>query len=265
MTEHEHLGDRLGDLADGRLTQPEADRARAHVAACVSCQRELAGIEAAKEAGARLRAADRQVPADLASSIRFAIEGDGRASQPVVSGRHTRWSRRGVLAGLAASGLAAFAIWRWRQVTGPVDSVFATLADVADGQVRMETTSRVPAEIEAYFRRVGPAVRVIDLSAMAWTLQGGVRHTVGGADSALYAYRNPAGALVVCQMYVGSLDGLPPADRVHDAGGFRFLVFSRAGSTAVFWEEGTTVCVLGSALPAPEVLALAEAKAMLPA
>jgi hypothetical protein len=122
------------------------------------------------------------------------------------------------------------------------------------------------AVLERYFADTpGPRVRVIDLAMMDIVLEGGARYSLAGHASALYSYRTPSGARLVCQMYDGLLSDLPPPQDVRDENGFRFQIYKRASVTLVFWQEGELVCVLASELPASEVVALAVAKAMAPA
>ena len=97
---------------------------------------------------------------------------------------------------------------------------------------------------------------------MDFTLVGGRVHELLGRKGALYAYRGPNGHIVLCQMLPGTLDELPPPDRVLDERGFTFQVYERGDATAVFWLEGLVLCVLVSDMPAPELLALARQKAM---
>jgi hypothetical protein len=69
---------------------------------------------------------------------------------------------------------------------------------------------------------------------------------------------------LVCQMYVGQVTDLPPADDVRTARGFTFYVYHVSGETQVFWQGGNIVCVLASNLPSEDVIGLAIEKAMLP-
>ena len=262
MSDHLHDLDRLHDLADGRLSDVEGAAVRAEVAECAACRRELAAIEAAKTAAATLRV-ERPVPAGLEAAIHQALDTEGQ--QPTVSGWPRQWSRRRMLIGLAASVAVVVAL-RWRRAKlDPVASALDTEQRIADGSLRLARQSSSPAELETYFESVGQPVRVIDLSAMALTLQGGLRHDVGGTPSALYTYRSPAGELLVCQMFEGSVDALPAADAARATPEFRFFVFVRQGITSVFWQEGDIVCVLTSRLPTNDVVDLAAAKAMAPA
>jgi anti-sigma factor RsiW len=262
MNERVHDVERLHDLADGRLPADEATAVRAHLSTCARCQQEFEAIAGARSAAARLRG-DRPVPDALRAALTAALDAEDRAGiQP--PRRPAPWSRRAVL-GLAASAALVAGLWWRRRASDPVTSVVDAYERLSDGRLLLATRSSAAPAIEAYFRDVGPAVRVIDLSAMAFTLEGGLRHQVGGRQSALYAYRGPADALLVCQMFAGTVEDLPAADVVRDSGAFRFHVFVRRDVTAAFWQEGEIVCVLASTMPTDEVVALAMAKAMAPA
>jgi hypothetical protein len=123
------------------------------------------------------------------------------------------------------------------------------------------------AVLERYFNEpvADPPIRVIDLAMMGWTLAGGEWRRGSEPPRALYVYRSPAGAELVCQMYAGQLDDLPVADAIHRENGFEFRAYRRDTTTLVFWQEGALVCVLAADLPTTDVLGLAVAKAMAPA
>ena len=60
-----HLGDLLSALADGELGPAEADRARAHLAACPACAAELAWTARARDLVRALPLVDPPVPLTL--------------------------------------------------------------------------------------------------------------------------------------------------------------------------------------------------------
>jgi hypothetical protein len=78
--------------------------------------------------------------------------------------------------------------------------------------VDVEERSRDAAAIEAWFRqsRLGFETRVLDLGMMGFEPVGGRVPDLAGRTSALYTYRGPAGEALVCQMYEGRTDALPP-------------------------------------------------------
>lgn len=260
-----HPIERLVDLLDDRLGAADADEVRGHVAACAECRRELEWLTAGRAAARVARRAD-AAPDDLRALVTAALdEVDGAAVTPDVP----RPTRRALWAGLAAAAaLALYVAGPWRQPTpDPVDVARVEYEGVRGGAVELERRSSDAAELERYFNEParGPQVRVIDLGMMGWTLEGGARRQLGARASALYAYRSPDGDRLVCQMYAGRLAELPAADETRRENDFDFHVYTRAGVTLVFWQEGTLVCVLAADLPAAEVLALAVAKAMAPA
>ena len=97
---------------------------------------------------------------------------------------------------------------------------------------------------------------------MEYGLIGGRVHELQGRPTALYVYRGPDGRVVLCQMLLGALEELPPADETYEERGFTFRVYRRGGRPAVFWLEGQVLCILVSDMPSPELLALAREKAM---
>ena len=79
---------------------------------------------------------------------------------------------------------------------------------------------------------------------------------------ALFVYRGPANEKLVCQMFVGQVDELPKGATLRENKGIKFYTYQSNGVTAVFWQEGTVVCVLVSDIAPEEVVQLAFAKAM---
>ena len=121
-----------------------------------------------------------------------------------------------------------------------------------------------PAALEAFFvdRGIGFETRVFDLGMMGFDIAGGRVEALAGRTAALFAYRGPGGVLMVCRMYLGTLEELPEPSRMLEHDGVVFRVYERDGRTLVFWEEGEVVCVLASDAPAQDVIALSFAKAV---
>jgi anti-sigma factor RsiW len=293
-----HPREELQDLLDGRLSATEADTVRAHLATCDACRHEWAQLEIGQAAAAQLRV-ERDMPADLLASVRASLVAEDGAPRAVqgavgdaVEGAAGRSTRPGEVAS-AGEGASMSPLWGWRSVVGVGAALAAVLAllvwgrqavDVSvpvlvardfvavvdEGTLRLERQTAQAAELEAFFatpRAGGPSqpVRVIDLAMMGFVLEGGTRHTLGGVPSALYSYRSGSGERIVCQMFEGRLEDLPPTADVRESNGFTFRVFREGDVTLVFWQEGEIVCVLVSRLPAEEVVKLAFAKAMRPA
>lgn len=264
MSGLDHPSEQLDDLLDGRLGAVDAAAVRAHVDACAECQRELEWLSAGRAGAARARTTD-AAPDDLRALVTAALDDvDRHATRP-----HAPSGRRGVLwAGVAAA--AAFVLYLtvpWRLTApDPVEQARSDYAAVRAGSLPLDRVTADAADLERYFNEParGPRIRVIDLGMMGWTIDGGVERRLGGERSALYAYRSASGTRLVCQMYAGRIGDLPTADQTRHQNGFEFRIYTRDGVTLVFWQEGEVVCVLAADLPAAEVVALAEAKAMAP-
>lgn len=261
MSNQTHPGERLVDYVDGHLDEAAATEIRAHLEVCVACRGLAADLAAARDAAATLRDEDIVVPADLAASVGRALDAATLPQAPTAAtagGRGRWWAAAALAASLAAYFLLT---GRPAQLDVP-DQVARDLAAAGTPALPFGVTAGDAATLERYFADAGSRVRVIDLAMMDIVLEGGVRHTLNGRPSALYSYRTPSGARLVCQMYEGRLADLPPPAEVREHNGFRFQVYSRGSVTMVFWQEGELVCVLASELPAAEVVALAIAKAM---
>ena len=133
---------------------------------------------------------------------------------------------------------------------------------IARGTVALEVSVADAAELERFFaaRGLGFPVRVFDLAMMGCRVE-----PFDGRPGVLYVYRNAAGQRLVCRMYAGRPERIPPTPDVREHNGFRFHVFREGDRTIVFWQEGPVICVLVGAMPSEEVVALAFAKAMKPA
>lgn len=260
MSEGEmHPSEALQAFLDGCLEGEQRRAVERHLASCARCRSELSVLRWTRDRVGDLARAP--VPPGLTERLRAALDAEdaGRAR-----GGLPRWLPLAAAALVVA--LVAVPLW-WSGRTDPVAKVRADLASVAAGDLPLEAVGLAPAQLERWFagRGVPFETRVFDLSPMAWELAGGRVGTVGGETSALYAYRGPEDALVVCQMYRGSLPARDDASReirVRDDG-LEFVIVRREGAVLVFWLEGGVVCVLASEdLNAEEVLALAYAKAV---
>lgn len=284
MTAATHPEEVLQDYVDGRLTGAAAEDVRAHLETCVPCQAVRDELLTARAALATLRDDDVPMPADLLASVQRSLDAESApGAAPALTPppdhvamlsdktrarraatRRLRWS---VIAGVAAA-LVAYLVFGSRAT--PLDlpaQAARDLGAVGSRSLPLELKTNDAAALERYFADApaGPRVRVIDLGMMGIPLEGGVRHVFGGHPSALYAYRTASGARLVCQMYEGRLEDLPPPETALDNKGFHFQIYTRGAVTVVFWQEGDLVCVLASELPAGEVIALAMEKAMVPA
>jgi anti-sigma factor RsiW len=255
-----HLDLELQDLLDGRAEARVRTDAETHLRGCADCRGRLAALEAARVA-VRTVGGPAELPLDLGARLDAALD---REDVSVTRSRRTRrWAVAATA--LAASLLAAVLSLRGRApdvvdvVTGDYRTQAATLPA---GALR---TSNV-GELERFLRARGLPfpVRVLDLGMMRWELVGGGVETLDGQPSIVLAYRRD-GRTVLCRMYLGSTAALPAGARVEEHRGFRFHVYERSGVTAVFWQEGQTVCVLIGDGPPRDVVELAVEKAMAPA
>lgn len=261
-----HPTERLGELLDNRLEPSEAAAIRAHLEGCADCRRDLAWLAAGRDAGHAARHPG-SAPDDLRARISAVLDDIDRGAAVAPPARPSRRVLWAGLAGAAAILAVAFMAGSWRVASAdPVARAHAAYRSVSQdtSALALRTSDAVALERYLNARAAGPSIRVIDLGMMGWTLVGGTRLEDEDVPVAMYTYRSASGADLVCQMYVGVLDDLPPPDEVRRAKGFEFRVYTRDGTTLVFWQEGELVCVLAADLPAAEVLALAVAKAMTP-
>jgi anti-sigma factor RsiW len=109
--------------------------------------------------------------------------------------------------------------------------------------------------------RPASALRVPELAASGWRLDGGTGGTLGGRPAATAIYRNDIGEYLVWQAMDGTADELPPTADVRDLDGRRFFVHYKATNTLVFWQEGPRLVVLVASLPGEHVVAVARVAA----
>jgi anti-sigma factor RsiW len=264
-------------LVDGRSDVPERELVERHLEECASCRAERDIAQGTRRI-VRQATPYPAVPAGLADSIGAALdELDGRAGQreqdrPDRS--RDKPHRRNVWAWLAPAAVvviamvALFVLWQRGREIVPIGEqiVAAVSADygaVQDGTLKLDRQDGNPAELERYFAERGLEfqTRVFDLGMMRYQLGGGRVQDLAGRPSALFAYRNAEGVLMVCRMYLGALAELPAPSRILEHDGNSFQVYERDGRTLVFWQEGDVVCVLVSDAPAQAVIDLAFAKA----
>ena len=94
--------------------------------------------------------------------------------------------------------------------------------------------------MEAYFAADGVSfrTRVFDLGMMKYRLAGRPRPPSGRPDQRALRLRGESEKTLICEMYEGRLEELPPPAERREHGGFTFLVYRHGGKTAVFWQEG---------------------------
>jgi hypothetical protein len=263
---HGHPREALQDAIDGRLTAAEREALDAPLADCARCRRELQAMRLIKLQLARARSSE--LPAELESQLRRALDVEDRLVMSQDSRPFDRSIARRVAVWLSAAALVAVSVWIVSVMRSPSlpQQVADDLHTFIAGQLPLELMTNNTAELEAHFARRAALPfqpRVFDFGMMNYNLTGGGLHQLGDHSSALFAYRSvERGLAVLCLMYEGRIDTLPAPDerRVHD--GIEFLVFHEGQTTVVVWQEGSVVCVLGSNDAAEAVIALARAKAV---
>jgi anti-sigma factor RsiW len=254
MGDNGHYRDELQDLLDRRLDAEREREVRSHLDRCPQCRREFEAAAWVKRLAATV--AETDLPPGLEDSIRSALP----ALRPSAS-------RRALLVAAASLVLGAGgAVWLFRR--GRQSLPAAVVRDhqlFMSGALPLEIQAARPEAVEAFFRERGVPfrTRVLDLAMMNYGVRGGRVHRLGGRPSALFAYQGDGAKALVCQMYPGRLEELPPADEVRHHRGFRFQIYRRPSITAVFWQEGEVVCVLTGDFGEQEIVALAFEKAML--
>jgi len=252
-------------LADGRLNAAEREAAERHLETCASC-REERDVAAGTVRVVRIAMPDPELPPGLATRLGAALDEIDRAAEPR-AGRSWSW-----LVPLGAALLAVVVLVVLLPFGGDeppvgeriVASVSSDFAAVQAGSLPLELPEADPAALEAFFvdRGIDFEARVFDLGMMGFNIAGGRVEVLAGRTSALFAYRGPDGVLMVCRMYLGTLEELPEPSRTLEHDGIAFRVYERDGRTMVFWEEGDVVCVLTSDAPAQAVIDLSFAKAV---
>lgn len=262
-----HLGERLQDLADNRLSGVDLARARAHLEVCERCRREFEALRRVRQALAPPAGHD-ELPPALSAALSGLLDQEDRlgASLPRSRGTGNR------------------AVWRWAMAAG-VAAIFATTlllwhddkpvgsrpwtAEVAQhfvayraAKLPLTMRSSNVTELEHFFsENLDFHTRVYDLGPMGYRIQGGDVLRLDGRSSAVSAYRGPDDSRLLCEMFRGRMDELPPASRTVSNNGIAFRVYRRDALTAVYWADGDIICVLVSDIDSEALLAIAFAKA----
>lgn len=271
-TPSRHFKDELQDFLDGRLDAAMSSEVERHIETCEECRREYEALLWTKQvAGNRLAAssAPEDLRANILRSLRAEASGSPSATLKVVPlpPENVRpWLRpflaiAAVLLALAIVG----SVWLLRQPSFPAVAA-EDFRDYQSRKITMQLDTGDVKELEEFFtlRGIPFQTRVLDLGMMKYQLIGGRLQERNRRPSAAFAYRGPEGQLLLCQMYPGKTTELPSGAVLRENKGIKFHVYQAKGVTAVFWQEGTVVCVLASDIPQEEVVQLAFAKAMLP-
>jgi anti-sigma factor RsiW len=262
-----HLGELLQDLADDRLSGADLARARAHLEECERCRREFEAVQRVRQMLAQLGGRE-ELPPPLSARLSGLLDQEDRtATSPQRSrgtGNRTGW-RWALAAGVAAIFATTLMLWHHDE---PVESspltasVAQHFAAYRTGRLPLAMHSGDPKELEHFFSaHLDFHTRVYDLDAMGYRIQGGDVVRLNGRSSALSAYRGPGDSPLLCEMFLGRMDELPPAVRTVSRNGIAFRVYRRGALTAVYWADGEVICVLVSDIDSEALLALAYAEA----
>lgn len=255
--ENRHPDDDIQLLLDGRLDPARRGDVEAHLSVCASCRRRR---DALSETRRITRASgSRAVPPGLETRLRAALDAEDTARR----GRASR--RRWVAAIVTATAVVVFgapALWHLAHRADVVAIAADDFASVRAGTMPIEVRTDQPARLAAHFAAHGAPSKVFDFGMMGFRLEGGAVRQIGGHPSALYVYGGPGGLRLVCQMFRGRADELPPGSELRERNGVVFRIFERNGVTLVFWQEGDIMCVLASDLAREQLVDLAVAKSM---
>ena len=261
-----HLGELLQDLADNRLSGADLARAHSHLEGCERCRREFEALQRVRHVLAPQAGHD-ELPPTLSARLSGLLDQEDRAVSP-------RWSRGtgnsagwhwALAAGIAAIFATTLLLWRNDK---PIESdpwtaaVAQHFVAYRGAQLPLAMRSTDPAQLEHFFsEHLDFHTRVYDLDTMGYQVQGGDVVRVNGRSSALSAYRGAGDSRLLCEMFTGRIDELPPALRTANHNGVAFHVYRSGALTAVYWADGDIICVLVSDIDSEALLALAFAKA----
>ena len=275
-TSTRHFKEELQDWLDGRLDAATCDQVERHLETCDECRREYECVGWGKQVAAR-QFRPGAAPAELRANVLRAL----RAEIPAMEAPETtnpenvvtpapgfwRGHQRSMLAAAALVIMAAILSGLYFLRPTPLPAVMARdFQNFQSGKLTLQLATADVKAMETFFTAQGVPfqTRVFDLGMMNYTLAGGRVLSLRGQPSAAFAYRGANNQSLLCQMYAGQVTDLPAGAVRRENKGFTFHVYQSKGLTAVFWQEGTVVCVLVSDIAPEEVIQLAFAKAMPP-
>ena len=255
-------------LVDQELRDPERGSLEVHITECARCrlarEEEQALKQAIRKAGQGILAPDGFRDSILSSPSIFPEEGRSARSWPDYI-----WPMAPMLrAALAIAVLLALALpmfYLFKPTSEPIAFVALQTYDLfLRGELplrRAENAKEIEAQLSS---AVGGRFHPMgyDLSTMNLRPVAGLIREIQGRKILIAIYEGPGGSLF-CYTFLGSEKDVPAnAANFFDADKkMNFYAFSRGGMNAVFHREGEVICILVSAMPMEELLALAEAKA----
>jgi anti-sigma factor RsiW len=261
-----HLGERLQDLADDRLSGADLARALSHLEDCERCRREFEAVQRVRQMLAP-RAGHDELPPALSAALSGLLDQEDRVARSSQRSRGTgkRAWRRALAAGVAAIFATTLLL---RHNDKPVESdqwtamVAQHFAAYRAAQLPLAMRTTDPKELEHFFsEHLEFHPHVYDLDTMGYQIQGGEVVRLNGRSSALSAYGGAGDSQLLCEMFRGRMDELPPSSRTVSHNGIAFRVYRRGALTSVYWADGDIICVLVSDIDSEALLALAFAKA----
>jgi len=258
-----HPADELQLLLDRQLSSDRRAEVEAHLASCPHCQRELDALRRVKRV-LRVDLPEHPVPSEVAARVSAALaaESSARVTRRSPAARLWRWAAVAGLSLGAAAAVFLIVVARGAR-SDPVGAVAHDFASYRAATLSFQLETPEPPTLERFFgSRMPFPTRVFDFGMMGFRLAGGKVHRLAGRQSALFAYENASGQRVLCQMYQGRLSELPPGAEEREHDGVRFRIYLTAGSTLVFWQEGSVVCVLATDGDLEAAVLLAYAKAI---
>lgn len=261
MAERGHPRAELQELLDERIASERRSELRAHVSTCETCRRELEALQSMR---LLLRGLPDDPP-DAAFTARLQSAFDAESRRPARASRARGRILAALVTGAVAAGLVLWGLARRAEVTYP-SAAIGDYQALRTGKVALQFVTADAGELEHALAalELGFRPRVLDLAMMGWRLEGGRATELPGARAALFSYVDAAGRVIVCEMYWGTLNDLPEGGERFESGGFSFVEYQERGLRAIFWAEGSVICVLVGDLPEADLRALAIAKAMRP-
>jgi hypothetical protein len=255
-------------LVDNELDDIERFSIEAHLKECAACRLAFEEERALKE---QLRAAGAHARAG--GELRNKILSDPRIfpqrSRPPTWWREHIWPAplgwRRALGGALMIALVLSTFYFFSDKKEPIAvAALETYGLVLKGDLPIrrpanpdEIAAQLTRAVDGRFHPMG-----YDFSAMDLRPVAGLVREIQGRKVLVAIYQGGGGA-ILCYTFLGAENDAPPnAGRFFDPEKkINFYVFSRAEVNAVLHREGEVICVLASALPMDQLLALAKSKA----